>query len=522
MPRRSAAVLALLLAAAAPAAPADKLPLSGLTPAKPRPGECVYAYAVSTSVPECQAFVNQGLGAYYSYVWMEAARDFETAARLDPDCAFAWYGLSRSLEKWGKGDHSAALQKAQAVMAGASHPERLLITARLQEKGMLPGIAPDQRKIVSSKTLDELLTIYDDDQEGWFARGQLAGGTAAVPYYKALVRINPLHPGATHELVHQYENVRRPALGWPYAEAYIASTPGLAHPFHMQAHLATRLGKWDKTSDRSAQAVELERAYHREVGVKPKDDHQYSHHLEILTVSLTHDGRFEEAARVKGWAKEAGFKHWVPWFRLAAASGDAAGCREAIDHFRKREKGTAAYLAALVALQAGDTERATAEVETLRQARQEKRDDRTLEDRLGEAQGLLLCRTGAAAEGVKLLRRTAERTKNDFAHHAWGNGAVLMEVWGLAALSAGLDAEAEEGLLEALAHDPGSVRAALGMEALCERTGRSQEAARYAALASKGWSRADAGRLAALREQVRRPGQGPSAPAGNRADVSGR
>ena len=85
-----------------------------------------------------------------------------------------------------------------------------------------------------------------------------------MPFYKALLQVNPLHPGANHELLHFYENFRRPALGWLYAENYIESSPGIPHPFHMQAHLATRLGRWDKTTDRSARAIELEQEYHKD------------------------------------------------------------------------------------------------------------------------------------------------------------------------------------------------------------------------------------------------------------------
>jgi glucose-6-phosphate-specific signal transduction histidine kinase len=33
----------------------------------------------------------------------------------------------------------------------------------------------------------------------------------------------------------------------------------------------------------------MERKYHQDCGVKPAEDHQYSHHLETLTISLTHD-----------------------------------------------------------------------------------------------------------------------------------------------------------------------------------------------------------------------------------------
>src|SRR5437588_8759445 len=70
-----------------------------------------------------------------------------------------------------------------------------------------------------------------------------------------------------------------------------------------------------------------------------------------------------------------------------------------------------------------------------------------------------------------------------------------MEAWGLWALCAGKLDVAEEAFLEALAHDPGSVRAALGLQVLCERLGRSEEAERYAELAKKCWARADSGKL---------------------------
>ena len=94
-----------------------------------------------------------------------------------------------------------------------------------------------------------------------------------MPFYKALLRINPLHPGANHELLHFYESYRpaRPRLG-STPRTTSKSSPGIPHPFHMQAHLATRLGRWDKTSDRSAHAVELERPYHKEMDVKPRED----------------------------------------------------------------------------------------------------------------------------------------------------------------------------------------------------------------------------------------------------------
>ena len=68
----------------------NQLPHTKLTPAKITPDLCGLTYRVSTSSAGCQAHFDQGLAYYYSYVWMEAARSFETATRCDPNCAMAW------------------------------------------------------------------------------------------------------------------------------------------------------------------------------------------------------------------------------------------------------------------------------------------------------------------------------------------------------------------------------------------------------------------------------------------------
>src|SRR5207245_7169869 len=120
------------LASASPDSKDGKMPLSGLAPAKLIPNLCSVHYRISTTSPECQAFFDQGLGYLYSYVWMEAARSFETATRHDPDCALAWWGLSRALERWGKSNHTEALKKADELKARASDREQQLILARMQ------------------------------------------------------------------------------------------------------------------------------------------------------------------------------------------------------------------------------------------------------------------------------------------------------------------------------------------------------------------------------------------------------
>jgi len=498
-----------------------RMPLTGLAPAKPMFDACLYRYGVGTSSKQCQAFVDQALGMYYSYVWIEAARAAETALIHDPDCAYAWLVLHRSLEKWGKGavtpktsglagilglpayttlpekmtksPADLTLESARKLMTRASHREQLLIQSRLQEKGMWPNVGPEERKKKAQQSLDELLTLYEDDEEGWFWRAQLANGdgpNASAPFYKALLKVNPIHPGANHELVHFFENIRRPALGWPFAEGYMKSSPGIPHAFHMQAHLGMRIGKWSTTSDCSSKAVELQIAYHKHQGVTPGEDHQFNHHLETLTRSLVHDGRFAEAKEIK--AKAEGYKYsFKPeWFRMAIAQQDWAECQKQLETFRKSDKAGGAYFAAIASLDKGETAQAGREVDTLRALQQAKKSDKTLERRLWEVQGRYLCQKGDGEAGLKLLKKLVDSTKNDFSSHAWGHGAIPMEAWGIGALEAGNAVDAEEAFQEALAHDAGSVRGALGMWALCDRLGRTDEAASYLKLAQRLWTRA--------------------------------
>src|SRR4051812_35271713 len=116
MPLVPSIAVGLALVSAAPApAPKDVLPLTGLAPAKLFPDLCKYQYRVTTQSAECQKLCDQALGFYYSYVWIEAARSFETALRHDPDCAMAWLGLHKSYEKWNGGTKPPATAPVFAV-----------------------------------------------------------------------------------------------------------------------------------------------------------------------------------------------------------------------------------------------------------------------------------------------------------------------------------------------------------------------------------------------------------------------
>ena len=111
-------------------------------PAKPMFDACVYRYRVSTTNPECQAFVDQALGMYYSYVWMEAARAFETALTHDPECAYAWLMLHRVAGEVGPRRTDAATGGPFAAALGGLAPRRSCRSASPSRRWTTPSTWP--------------------------------------------------------------------------------------------------------------------------------------------------------------------------------------------------------------------------------------------------------------------------------------------------------------------------------------------------------------------------------------------
>src|SRR5262245_52987805 len=80
---------------------------------------------VTTSSPRAQAFYDQGIAYLHSYVWIEAARSFNQALRIDSNLAMANLGLSYALGELGlPAEAREASHKAEALAANITERER--------------------------------------------------------------------------------------------------------------------------------------------------------------------------------------------------------------------------------------------------------------------------------------------------------------------------------------------------------------------------------------------------------------
>jgi hypothetical protein len=289
-------------------------------------------------------------------------------------------------------------------------------------------------------------------------------------------------------MVHAYEGIDRPALGWQYTEGYRRSAPNMPHAHHMQAHLAMRLGRWQEAIDATRMS--------RRTSLAGFPELDPSHHIDILIRALAHEGRFAEAE-----SEPKAYRDGLPWARLLQLKADGAALEQWAAKRRESNATDGFYIGALAQLDRGDL---AAVLPLMANVEEQWKKNPTNIYRYNEVKGRYLVQSGNVDEGLKLLREAAAKAVKDSGLHSWGGGSYQLEVWGEAALRARRWDEAEEAFHEALAHEHGSILGALGMQVVWEQRGRPERARHYADRAAAIWKDADAG---ALNRQLERPSE---------------
>src|ERR1044071_5468485 len=130
------AVTTLLLLVSAAAASCNKPPQSS-APAIPLFDNLGSHHHAVTASSEAQKYFDQGLRLVYAFNHDEAERAFREAARLDPNCTMAWWGVAYALgpnynlpiDAARHAKAVDAVRKAKDVESSASEAERAYIAA---------------------------------------------------------------------------------------------------------------------------------------------------------------------------------------------------------------------------------------------------------------------------------------------------------------------------------------------------------------------------------------------------------
>ncbi|HEX6070102.1 MAG TPA: tetratricopeptide repeat protein [Longimicrobiaceae bacterium] len=322
LPSLSLALLVPLLASVAPLPaqdPQDGYAAAAAVPLYDNLGD--HHYAISSTVPEVQAYFDQGLRLYYAFNHAEAIRAFTRATQLDPQCAICHWGIALALgpninapqDSASAVAAHAAITRAQAVAAGASERERALIQALAVRYAAVP---PADRAALDSayaRAMGEVARQHPEDAEVatlhaealmdlrpwryWTEAGEPQPGTETVlANLEKVIAANPRHPGACHFYIHAVEEVQ-PARALPCAERLAALMPGAGHLVHMPGHIYIRVGRYADAIEANMHATHADETYIQDQrpGAGIYTLGYYPHNYDFLAFAASMAGRRRQA-----------------------------------------------------------------------------------------------------------------------------------------------------------------------------------------------------------------------------------
>jgi tetratricopeptide (TPR) repeat protein len=213
-----------------------------------------------------QELIGRGAAQLHSFGYEEARLAFNDAAKADPTCAMAYWGVARTWYHpiWAPPSPdelkagAAALDRALAVDAKTGR-ERDYITAlavfykdwqtvdhatRAKNYEQALGAVCDRNPSDDESAIFHALQLVaigyldpTDKSYAWQKKGAEILNTLLVRHQN--------HPGVAHYIIHSVDYPSLAALGLPAARAYARIAPDAPHALHMPSHIFTRLGLWD-------------------------------------------------------------------------------------------------------------------------------------------------------------------------------------------------------------------------------------------------------------------------------------
>jgi hypothetical protein len=480
-------------------------------------------FPTSCSAP-AQTWIVRGVALLHSFGYEEARLAFEQAAKADPSCGIAYWGMARTWYHpiWAAPSPAELTKGAEAIeralAAGANtQRERDYISALAVFYKNWQTIDHASRVRAYEQPLARLSSRYPADDEAaifhalqLLAIGYLNPTDKTYTWQKRASEIlnqllprHPNHPGVAHYIIHSVDYPLIAESGLNAARAYARIAPDSPHALHMPSHIFTRVGLWDDSiasnvaSARSAvaQARRLrggggsfdqlhaidylvyaylqqakDRSARREVsemeGVTKLDEDQFAAAYAFAAaparwVLERHDWKAAAALAVK--------PGWFPWNRFRNA--------EALVH----------YARAIGSARSGEVaaaQRSAQEIATIRDALTTNRDydwSGSITAQLEVANALILFAEGKKQEGLRRLADAADQ-EDGIEKHPVTPGALLpaREMLADLLLGSGSAAEALKHYEAVLKNAPRRFNATAGAARAADAVGERAKARSYA------------------------------------------
>ena len=289
----------------------------------------VLNFPVSTNNDLTQKYFNQGLILAYAFNHAEAARSFHFAAKLDPECAMAYWGFAYVLgPNYNSGMENdnyevayAAIQTALELSPENCTPkEKALIEALAVRYVKEPVENRSHLDLAYSEAMKTVFKSYPADADVgtlyiealmilhpidlWDKKGNPLSWTPEIlSALEQVFKNNRDHPGAHHYYIHAIEGSSEPEKGLYSAKLYDEGlVPAAGHLLHMPSHIYIRTGDYHKGSLSNFRAIEADHSYITACnaqGIYPLAYFPHNYHFLAATASLGGNSKWGIDAALK-------------------------------------------------------------------------------------------------------------------------------------------------------------------------------------------------------------------------------
>ena len=490
-------------------------------------------FPITSKIPEVQPWYDQGNELLHSFWFEEAERTFRWCLKLDKENPMIYFGLARCGLNWftiGAGDQPELVRfrefLKEAVKRKNSAPlrERLYIEAW---DAIWSKTGDDARK-EGIERLQKICGLFPDDIE---AKCQLAffnigqGSALANDFLiKQILSVNPMHPGAHHARIHNWDDVDG-AQAIASCELYGKAAPGVGHALHMPGHIYSGIGMWHEAAIAMDSATRVELRHMNERMAFPFENWNYPHNRDYLCYIQEQLGH--AAASIRGSMdilnspKDPAFPNSeypaiVPlsraylkfemWEQIlddqalpTPASPELAGIKEAariiaLAELGRKEKAREALTAFKIQLNKMIEETPGKTPEEIEKARKDAEEFMPLTFKTAEAKVLLA--EGKRSEGLEILLEVAEKERlareahrysNDPPSEPWPTMRVIGDVY----FAGGEYAKAVKSYEKSLSYVVNDAWSLAGLAKTHLARGDKETATRYAERFMAVWSGAD-------------------------------
>ncbi len=277
------------------------------------------SWKITTSVPEAQAYFDQGLRLAYGFNHAEARRAFRQVQKLDEAAPMGYWGeawvlgpnINAPMDAAANAPAVAAIRAAQARFKAGSPKEQALIAALAARYSDDPKAERATLDAAWAEAIGKVAAQFADDNDiavmdaeammdtqpwsYWTDGGKTPkghGGAIVQTLERVLARA-PDHPGAIHLYIHAVEASDRPERAEPYAERLAALMPGAGHIVHMPGHIYYRVGRYLDALEANKRAVAIDEAYiaaEHPVGIYPVGYYPHNVHFLMAAAQMAGDG----------------------------------------------------------------------------------------------------------------------------------------------------------------------------------------------------------------------------------------